>query len=310
MHLKQVMIKNSNPSINLVLTNFLLRAIIGKLSGRALFLIGSRTELTTWDEIKLALKQAFGDHRDLDCLIQDRIILKPDRKESPYNFGMRCQDVRSLIISKLNSTDLTVEKEELQIRDYDNLALKMCIRGLSGRLQDNIRLRNPESTERAMALITEENFMYAQNVNNTLNTNNYKIIQKFIPANKPATQQPNRNYFPNRQNFIKPTDIPFRSFNQEHFSKNINTYVMRPPFNPFRNNQYNTQDNNAYFLPRPTQIVNNRLQTYKPEPMETYTISRQIPLAHNSLLCQNSKELADNNVNFNIQIMLLTASKY
>ncbi|XP_072377871.1 uncharacterized protein [Diabrotica undecimpunctata] len=82
------------------LNTFLLRAILDKLNGRAQMLIGSRKELNTWQLVKDALNLSFGDQRDLDCLIQDLITLRPFKNETAYNFGMRCQETRSLVTQK------------------------------------------------------------------------------------------------------------------------------------------------------------------------------------------------------------------
>lgn len=103
--------------------DFIVRAIIGKLSGRALSLIGSRIhELNTWNDVKTALELSFGDQRNLDCLVQDLIALTPTKSETPYNFGMRCQDARSLIFSKLNSLNLVSDDRLIRIRNYEELA--------------------------------------------------------------------------------------------------------------------------------------------------------------------------------------------
>lgn len=47
------------------LKEYLLRVVIGKLTGRAQILIGSRGELNTWCLVKEALRQSFGDQRNL-----------------------------------------------------------------------------------------------------------------------------------------------------------------------------------------------------------------------------------------------------
>ena len=64
------------------LNSFMLRAIIGKLIGRALTLIGSRTELRTWQQIKETLNLCFGDQRNIDCLVQDLLALHPQKTEN------------------------------------------------------------------------------------------------------------------------------------------------------------------------------------------------------------------------------------
>ncbi|ERL94976.1 hypothetical protein D910_12248 [Dendroctonus ponderosae] len=97
--------------------SFIVRSIIGKLTGRALSLIGSRiNKLHTWNDIKNTLQLSFSDQRNLDCLVQDLIALTPSKGETPYNFGMRCQDARSLIFSKLDSLKLTEQERTVRIK--------------------------------------------------------------------------------------------------------------------------------------------------------------------------------------------------
>jgi len=231
--------------------NFIVRAIIGKLSGRALSLIGSRiNELHTWVEVKEALQLSFGDQRNLDCLVQDLIALTPQKSETPYNFGMRCQDARSLIFSKLNSLGLDDAERLIKIRNYEELALKTFIRGLTGQLQNNVRLRNPESLERAMSLvIEEENFIYSQNRGGTLNTQNFKPNQRVTPLNpqlnfsKPINYQNNTN-----TNFNAPRP-PFNIFQRPSIFGNNNNQFQRPMFYNNNNPFYRPPQQN--FTPRP-----------------------------------------------------------
>lgn len=268
---------NSNNALN----SFILRAIIGKLTGRALMLIGSRIELKTWDEVKAALRLSFGDQRNLDCLVQDLIILRPLKGESAYNFGMRCQDARSLIVSKINSMNLANAEKIIRLQNYDDFALKTYIRGLPGPLQQNVRLRNPDSLEKAMGLvIEEENFLYATNRSNTLNLQSYyRPTQKVIPV-KPNNQQPRPHFvtmpiqqpnfnfrpptFHNSQpfNFPRPVNSNFTNW-RPNFQQNHNQWQPRPTFNQnapvFRPNF--GQPNNSF---KPNQNNNQKI-----EPMDT-----------------------------------------
>ena len=272
---------------NSSLTNFILRAIIGKLTGRALMLIGSRIELKTWNEVKRALQLSFGDQRNVDCLIQDLIVLKPFKSESPYNFGMRCQDARSLIVSKINCSNMSAAEKMIRLESYDDLALKTYLRGLPGQLQTNVRLRNPDSLEKAMSLvIEEENFLYAAQRVNTLNSQTYKPAQKITPntiqQNKPIPQfvpftipQSNFNNFrPAFQNNFRPPNFQRQTFNQ--FRPNFQNNQWQP--NPNSNRNFSNQ--NSSFRPnfgqnnfgRPNQNFNNN--NSKPlqsagEPMDT-----------------------------------------
>lgn len=136
-------------SADVIVNNFLVRAILGKLTGRALILIGSRIELKTWEEIKASIKESFGDQRNIDCLVQDLIAVRPQKNETPYNFGMRCQDARSLITSKLNCSNYSEDERKIRQSNYDDLALKTFIRGLPSFIQNNVRLRDPKNLEKA-----------------------------------------------------------------------------------------------------------------------------------------------------------------
>ncbi|XP_050313687.1 GATA zinc finger domain-containing protein 14-like [Anthonomus grandis grandis] len=229
--------------------NFISRAIIGKLTGRALTLIGSRVnELETWENIKSALELSFGDQRNLDCLVQDLITLSSNKGKTPYNFGMRCQDARTLIFSKLNTLNLTTADKELRTKNYDELALKTFIRGLTGTLQNNIRIRNPENLEKAMSLvIEEENFLYSQQRSNTLNTHNFRPTPRIIPfSHSGNARSPN---FPNNHNVIPRINQPQNNFPQNNFRPNH--FQNRPYFPNFNQNSFRQIAPQNNFAQRP-----------------------------------------------------------
>lgn len=255
-HTLSIFINNCTSLINTfyrpedeILNNFIVRAIIGKLTGRALSLIGSRiNELNTWQDIKNALELSFGDQRNLDCLVQDLISLTPGKSETPYNFGMRCQDARSLIFTKLNSLNLQQNDRILRIRNYEELALKTFIRGLSGQLQNNIRLRDPDSLEKAMTLvIEEENFSYAQNRQNSINAQaTFKPLNRMTPLNQNFNnnhQRPMTSNFVNNAVQQLPRQMssfnPFRNTNNNNFMRppNFQYQHQQPQFRTFQSQQ-------------------------------------------------------------------------
>lgn len=223
------LIHNFASETDATLNNFIIRAIFGKLTGRALSLIGSRTELKTWNEIKESLTLCFGDQRNIDCLIQDLITLCPTRNETPYNFGMRCQDARSLLHAKLNLSNTTAEEKKFHISNYNNLALKTFIRGLPNSVQTNVRLRKPDSLEIAMSyVIEEENFMYSTNQLNTLNTSS-----TFRPAQRITPAKPHLNH---THNITNPRFTPLNySQNKPIFNNNTNTRFTQNNLNPSYN---------------------------------------------------------------------------
>lgn len=289
----------ANPALN----NFIYRAIIGRLTGRALTLVGPRSEFNTWTQVKNLLTSSFSDQRNIDCLEQDLIVLRPFKNETPYNFGMRCQDARSLLISKLNSLKATADKG-LRIENYNKLALRTFIRGIPHPIQNNVRLRDPDTLEKAMALvIEEENFLYSQNRTNNLNSHiDYKPIQKNTPISYRPAQTPKLSYNPNMQ---QRSSVPNFSQNAPQFS-NLHQLQHVPRFNPMPHNnssappqakplwQPNTNfptQRHPLFQQRQNQMFQNQNQShirpqftnqskpYKPEPMDTSStrISKQAP---------------------------------
>lgn len=285
---------------NVILNNVLIRSILSKLTGRALTLIGSRSELSTWDDVKKILKLSFGDQRNIDCLIQDLISLCPNRNETSYNFGIRCQDARSLVLAKLNSLEgITAEEKDIRIKSYDDLALKTYIRGLTGNIQTNVRLRNPENLETAMSLvIEEENFLYYTNRTNPSNFQiNSRPMPRVIPTRNNTYHQDNqRNVTEQNRQSNLPRFSQQRYFSNFTNQNNNNTFNPRQSFatsaprfqNQFRNdgnqssvsrlNHFPRQDNLRYnhfahqnnALPQRSQNDNysRRSNTTKPEPME------------------------------------------
>nr|CAH7724850.1 unnamed protein product [Callosobruchus chinensis] len=230
---------NQNDPLN----SFLIRAVVSKLTGNALALVGSRPEIRNWNELKILLRLGFGDQRNLDCLVQELIIMKPHKNESFFNFGQRIQKARSAIASKLISMNLAVAERTFQIKNYDELCLKTFIRGLTGRVQDMVRLRNPDSLELAISyVLEEENFMLhqrqsGQSQNSSFTQNLQNRSQPQLPVqfsnnfNQPKIasfpRYPNispqtRNTFPSQPINIQPRQNmpPPRFFtNQQVFGK-------------------------------------------------------------------------------------------
>lgn len=193
---------NENPDDNF--NSFLLRAIISKLVGNALILAGSRPEVRKWDDLKALLRLTFGDQRNLDCLVQDLMILQPFRNESFSSFGQRIQKCRSSICSKLKSMNITPDEKILQLKNYDELALKTFIRGLSGRIQDMVRLRNPDSIELAISyVLEEENFLLNQRQTSSFRNMAQKPSQRpQLPSfPRPNLPFPNISNLPNYQQY-------------------------------------------------------------------------------------------------------------
>lgn len=230
----------------------ILDTVFSKLKNRAADLIGSRSELNNWNSIKEALILTFSDQRSIDCLIQDLISIRRKKNESSLEFGMRIQDSRSLLFSKLNSTILNEIEKQIKINHYNDFALKTFINGLSYNMQLPIRLKNPNSLEQALSFVTEEeNFIYFnQGYNNNLNVQ-YKpqprvnhVFQNNHHSKKPNYQYP-KNSYNNHYNTQSRFQNPFNNnFNRNNSFNNFNQY----PNNTFNNlyNNYQRQNPSSH----------------------------------------------------------------
>lgn len=251
------------------INEYLLRVIISKLDGRALLLIGSREEPRNWDELKTLLENYFGDQRDEQCLARDLQDLRPRKGETPYHFGMRVQDVRGLLLTKLKLAVKEADTRKIKIRIYDDIALQTYLRGLPENLRNTIRAQRPDSVEKAMSLIIEEeNFNYTINRSSSLNEqSNFRPSPKITPASfKP--QQPQQVHT-GTHNFV-----PRHGGNQQmvQYRQNQN-YMQMPPRNPFTYVRPPTFNPARYAAPTmPANLANQKPQ-YNPhnrgEPMET-----------------------------------------
>lgn len=235
-----------------ILKQYLLRTIRMKLIDRAQILVGCRLELQSWDQIKIALYDCFGDKRNLECLEQDLFMATPQRNEHSLDFARRLQVLRSSLAQKINSfTDdnMAQATKLIYLRQYDQVCLRTFIRGLPGTLQSIIRLKNPDCIESAMTQITEEeNFHYSQNI--------FKAPEQPKTMSKPPPFQ-NRNF--NNQS------APMYTQNNNNFRQN---YTQKPFYNNHNNNVQNPNfyNNNNYNRPIATQQQQMPMQNFSQNP--------------------------------------------
>ena len=277
-------VQNPNDPINLAIFD----TIVSKLRDRAGELIGSRTELTSWQQIKDALTLTFSDQRSIDCLIQDLINLKRFKTETPMQFGMRIQDARSLLFAKLNASIINAQEKQIKINHYEEFALKTFINGLPYFMQLPVRLKNPNSLEQALAFVVEEeNFVYFNTGSNqNLKQQNYKPQ----PRSSQNYQNQNHHLKSSPPNFAHPT---YTSFNRPQIAFRNSAYPpmfssqpifpIRPNFMPNQTNQFRP---NMPFQPRPFQnFVSQKQNFFPPRPVQ------QQPFGNNrmSSMTRNNK---------------------
>lgn len=239
---------------NQTVSKLIFRGIIGKLKGKALTLVSSRAELTTWAQIKFILKQSFSDQRSFNCLLQELHNMKPQAKESSYSFGVRCQYLRSLICSSINNDiTLTNENKLAQIQNIEKLILITFQKYLTPQIQLAVRLKNPNCLEEAMQyLIEEENFISIINdgkskqFSNSAPQPNHFFCSVPKPNfqapiyHRPISQQqqtPYQNRFPSQPINITPRNLPQQKYftNKQVFGKsgpNVNVWQPKNTIQP------------------------------------------------------------------------------
>lgn len=288
--LLQTYINRTNPQDPL--NSFLIRAIIGKLNGRALMLIGSRPEIRNWDELKDLLRLSFGDQRNLDCLVQELIALKPHKNESFFTFGQRIQKCRSAVASKLKSMNFTKPQCQFRMENYDELSLKTFIRGLTGRIQDMVRLRNPNSLELAISyVLEEENFLYNQKQylgNQSSNHSNSNFNR--IPALK--------NTQPNTQNYSNLGQRPSYNIPRQHYIPNNQHYQSN--YNPYLRSTFPSQPVQV----QPRYLPPHRLPTNKEvfgPPQNVWKPTGQVPQNKPTPMSVSTRNTSAQNNNYTPQ---------
>lgn len=249
---------------NVVINNYILRAIRSKLVGRANLLVGCRTELDNWNLLKDALEQCFGDKRSLECLEQDLLMAHPFKNESTLDFARRLQVLKSHLVQRINSfsvTEMPVNTKEIYRRQYDQMALKTLIRNLTGLLQQTIRIKNPASIEAAITFIIEEdNFNYSQN------NFKFKNNSKTNINSESYNRQVSNNHNHHSSYTGNPNQLPRQQFQQSP-QTNFNYRNQ----NPIQNS--NDQINNYI---NPNQFPNQPIQIQPRQMTRNYPTNRQV----------------------------------
>lgn len=236
----------------------LMNGILNKLEGRAEEVVAINGA-NSWDDIKNALVQNFGDQRDENCLNQDLVNSRQKPNETPYQFHER---VLHLLNTICNYVDLKcVEAEKKSKRDFfTKQALKTFVAGLRDPLGPIIRAMRPSTLAQAIQYITEEeNIKYYQRSNTQPNNPQYK---KPILPNRP-TSQPQF-----RQNTLPQTNHTYPYTSNQFPRGPIN--IPRHPNPPVQRYPTNQQ---TFGKPQNQNVwkQNPKLPQPKPEPMSVST---------------------------------------
>lgn len=239
----------TNKLISIALVN----GILNKITGQAARLINSNGISTDWTDVRKALINNFADHRDETALYNDLSLLTQG-PGSPQEFYERCQNLFSTIMTYVSLHD-TIQTTIDAKRDlYRKLTLQSYLRGLKDPLGSRIRCMRPESIEKALEFVNEEqNTLYLQQRNDQFSDRRSQVqsgpkiplMSGFsVPQNKPFTfNMPQPKPFqhsmpgPSKMQFGPPMTSQWRpNYNQMHQAGPSRTQQMfraaPPNYNP------------------------------------------------------------------------------
>lgn len=143
---------------------FLMQNITSKLKGKAAALLSERGDLETYSEFKSLMIQHFGDPRSEECVAIELETLKIKSNESYLDFCSRIQDIRAILISKVNQNGSATLREAKKVI-YNNTSLNVFMYNLPEHMVRIVRIKNPSTLEEALQFVLEEvNFQEQYNL--------------------------------------------------------------------------------------------------------------------------------------------------
>lgn len=227
---------------------FLMQYVTSRLTGRAAVLFSERNDCETYDQLKIVLIQHFGDPRSEECVAIELETLKIKQNESYLDFCGRIQDVRAILLSKVNQSNTSEMKKAKKII-YDNTSLNVFLYNLPEHMVRLVRLKNPESLEDSLKYVLEEvNFQEQYNMRSKMLRNQPQPqIAPLINNYKPIIPQTNFKFgIPGNQHLARP---PF--INQPFMRPQAN-FGYRPPMQfGYKPNFNSGPPHIPQFAPRP-----------------------------------------------------------
>ena len=251
---------------------YVLLAIKSKITGSAEDFLLTRPDLTTWDEIKLALRQKFSDPVTRANL-QQQLIFLTKKNESTQDYIQKLKALVTKINTKICTEIPNIEARTILINQNELTATQNLLANISNELRTLLIVQNPQNLDSAIDIITNYEILtsqssfkntYIQNHNQTKH-NTQKTFNPFL------TKQLTPNHFLTRSqtpNFSKP--------NYQNYQTNNNLFRTNQPFfkMPFK-----PQQNTNFNKPFTSQNNQPSKQQY-PQPMSGVSIQPRRNLSH------------------------------
>lgn len=140
---------------------YVMHCITSRLVDEAAALLSEREDIETWQQFKELLIQHFGDPRSEECVAIELENLKIKPSESYNDFCNRIQSVRSVLISKVNQLT-SAEIKQAKNTIYNHASLNVFLYNLPENLIRSVRLKSPDTLEKALEYVLEEVNFYEQ----------------------------------------------------------------------------------------------------------------------------------------------------
>lgn len=157
---------------------YVLHAITSRLIDSAAALLSEREDVMSWSALRELLLQHFGDPRSEECINIELESCRIKSGESYLDFCNRLQNIRSLLISKVNLFN-NVEMKQAKVAIYNNTALNVFLYNLPENMVRIVRLKSPATLEAALSVVLEEvNFHEQYSVRNRMYNTSAATVAK------------------------------------------------------------------------------------------------------------------------------------
>ncbi|XP_055639555.1 uncharacterized protein LOC129777347 [Toxorhynchites rutilus septentrionalis] len=250
-------------------------------------LVNSHTKLD-WSAIKSALKDSFGDKRDLSTLCTSIPYLKQGSKDLT-SYYEECRNLLADIKAKILLNDETKVCAVVLIKTYESMITNAFIDGLHANLSSLTRIYRPDSLLKA--------YESALDQYNAIQRRRESFPQRMVPFTKNNSfreQSQQQSYFmhkkpfrtdhkQNRPSLINTNQLGSSRFiNQKQPTKTNYNQRSTPNFQPFQNNRIHYQEE-----------IQNREHVGKVSP-DSNAINYNEYSLNKSAITQNTPELRDN----------------
>ena len=204
---------------------YVFKSISNKLTGSAKTAVNIQ-QPTNWIELKETLNRNFCDQRDDTCLVRDLVLLKQNN-DKPLAFYEKCTKLLNLLCSYVNANETETAVKTAKRKFFAKLALKSFLCGLREPLGSTIRAMRPDTIQKALQYIMEED-----------NARYYRHDQK------PNFQNQNASNFPSQPINIKPK----QNLPQQKYFSNQQVFGKQPQAGPAAKNVFRPNPN---YRPQP-----------------------------------------------------------